>query len=160
MRRRSAAVLAAIASAVAAAPAAAQDTLTPEGPATLRDLWLGAVLLPAAPDEIILKYRLTVGPGGKPGWIRMRVVDGYDKTSVRESGQRVWLPAEPGTYEFPGPRTKIDFLNRENALAIDQETGGHAILQNHEDDPGKDRGSDLHDLMATDVFRPPLADGA
>ena len=152
-------VLALVATLAAAAPASAeaQDAVTPDGPATIRSVWTGASTMEGRPHEIITRWAVTVGPGGNPGFVRLRVFGGEAGT-VSGNGQRVWLPAEPGTYEFTAPHVTYDY--RFTDLGIDQETGGHAIVKTHASDPRYGPMGDPYELYALDVFRPPLADDA
>lgn len=160
MRRSLTVLLLALAAATAPPPPAAhaQDALTPEGPMTLRERWLGASTLEGRSPEVITRVRITVGRGGRAGRIRLRILDRADRATVKGTGGWESLPAEPGTYELPAPHVRYD--PRDSGIALDQETGGHAIVTRHEDDPAKERWSDPYELQAIDVFRPPLADDA
>jgi hypothetical protein len=144
--------------ALLATPAPAQERLTPEGPATLRSTWQGAVPLYGQANHILTKWSVTVGPGGRGGFVRLRVFHSGNTGTIIANGQRVWLPAEPGTYEFPAPHVSYD--GRFNDLGIDQEAGGHAIVKAHENDPSRGEHSNPYELNTVDVFRPPLADNA
>ena len=152
----------ALVAALAAAPAAhAQDTPTPDGPLTIRERWLGPSTMEGRSPEVITKVSVKVGPGGKAGRIRVRMLEGWDRSSVEGNGDWEWLPAEPGTYTFRAPHVPYDY--RDSGIALDQETGGHVILTKYEDDPNDpspSRHTDPYDLRASDVFRPPLADDA
>ncbi|MCA1568884.1 MAG: hypothetical protein LC798_00910 [Chloroflexi bacterium] len=158
MRRRllAAAVLATGAALAAAMPAAAQDTVTPAGPATVRGNWLGAFTLELRPPEILVGWTVTVGPGGKAGPVRLRVLRPGDRGTVVGSGPVEALPATPGSYAFALP-VGIPYDPRNAGLALDQEVGGHAIVRTHPPAPGFDGLGDAH---ALDVFRPLLAEEA
>ena len=140
------------------APAAAQDqpdTLTPEGAATLRKILNGPSTLEGRGPEVLVKWTVTVGPGGRPGRVRLRTLD-RDTRSATVTGNGAWesLPAEPGTYTFPAPHVRYDY--RWNVLALDQEAGGHAIVRKRD---GDSPGTSAKDF-SMEVFRPPLADDA
>jgi hypothetical protein len=158
MRRSLVAALAAAVPALAPPGAPAQETLTPDGPATLHGQWLGAVTHEGRHDTIVVKFRVTVGPGGKAGRVRFRVLHQGDTGTAIEAGRWEWLPSEPGTYEFAGTHTAYDY--RDFGMAIDQEVGAHAIVHTHPDDPSRGRYANPAELYAYDVFRPPLADDA
>jgi len=150
------AVLAAGLALAAAAPAAAQDTVTPAGPATVRGHWLGAFTLELRPPEILVGWTVTVGPGSNAGPVRLRVLRPGDRGTVVGSGPVEALPATPGTYAFALP-VGIPYDHRDAGLALDQEVGGHAIVSTHPPAPGFDG---LGDVRALDVFRPSLAEDA
>jgi hypothetical protein len=141
-----------------AAPAAAQDTATPDGPATVRGNFLGPVTMEGRPHAILVRWRVTVGPGGRAGPVRLRVLGGRENAFVRSNGPREWLPAQPGTYEFPG--TGVSYDTRNFGLALDQEVGGHVILSTVPSDGSGDLRRDPAEREVLDVFRPPLADDA
>ncbi|HEY3189834.1 MAG TPA: hypothetical protein VGJ70_20255 [Solirubrobacteraceae bacterium] len=148
--------LAALAWLALAAPADAQDTLTPQGPATLQAVWRGAVPSVAFGPAVIVGWTVTVGPGGNAGPVRLR--------NLRQGGvgARVELPAEAGTYSFAqSPGLACDTACQMNlGLALDQEVGGHAIVQSHPSEPSQGPYADPHELYALDVFRPVLSDDA
>ena len=157
MRRALAATLLALV--LPAAPARAQDTLTPDGPATLRATWLGASTLEGRPPEVLVGWTVTVGPGGQAGNVRLRVFKPGEQATVVGSGPPELLPADPGTYRFElSPGIPYDY--RDHGLALDQETGGHMIVQNHPSEPEKGEFADPYRLHALDVWRPPPADDA
>ncbi|HEX8121859.1 MAG TPA: hypothetical protein VF549_11400 [Solirubrobacteraceae bacterium] len=151
-------VTAVLATMAPASASAAEERLTPEGPSTIRAMWLGPSTAEGRPPEIITRWSVTVGAGGRAGRVRLRVLASGSRATVRGNGAWEWLPAEPGTYEFPAPHVPFDY--RDNMLALDQEVGGHALITFHPDDPGKDTFSDVGELQNLDVFRPPLADDA
>ena len=144
--------------AIGPAEAAAEERLTPEGPSTIRAMWLGAVTLEGRPHEIITRWSVRVGAGGQPGRVRLRVLHPGRRATVRGSGPWEWLPAEPGTYEFPGPHVTYDY--RDSGLALDQEVGEHALITFRPDDPARETMDDPGELNTLDVFRPPLAEDA
>ncbi|HEX8106002.1 MAG TPA: hypothetical protein VF533_25520 [Solirubrobacteraceae bacterium] len=131
------------------------DTLTPEGPATIRENWLGGVTLEELPPQVLVGWKVTVGPGGRGGPVRLRVLLAGNKGTVVGSGPVEQLPAEPGTYAF-GLFPGIPYDHRDAGLALDQEAGGHAVVWTHPAEPDLDPPQP----DAVDVFRPPLPDGA
>jgi hypothetical protein len=141
-----------------AAPAPAQTLLTPEGPATLRGQWLGPNTAEGRPPEVIVRWSVTVADGGRPGYVRLRVLRPGDQATLVGSSPRVWLPAEPGVYGF-GLRPGIRYDYRDSGLAIAQETGGHAIVSTFPSQP-EAAHNDPFTLHALDIFRPPVPDGA
>lgn len=145
------AVVATGAALVAVIPAAAQDTVTPAGPATVRSTWLGAFTLELRPPQVLVGWTVTVGSGSNAGPVRLRVLRRGDRGTVLGSGPVEALPATPGTYAFALP-VGIPYEYREAGLALDQEVGGHAIVRTHP------AGGGLGDAHAVDVFRPLLAD--
>ena len=151
-----AAVLATAAAPAAAIPAAAQDTVTPAGPATVRGNWLGAHTLEGRPPEILVGWTVTVGAGSNAGPVRLRVLRPGDRATVVGSGPVEALPAAPGMYAFALP-VGIPYDPRDAGLALDQEVGGHAIVRTHPPAPGFDG---VGDARALDVFRPQLAEDA
>lgn len=161
-RKRAIAIAMAVAL-CAAGPAAAQsgsapDTLSPEGPATLERTWLGARPAIAYGPRVIVEWSVRVGPGGRAGRVALRTISGIGgppKTGGSR-GATVTLPAEPGTYSFPARLALLD----SDEIALDQETGGHAILATHPhrgDKTGVE--DDLENPWAVDLWRPPLAPG-
>ena len=141
----------------ASSQAPAPDTLTPDGPATLRKTWLGAVPAIAYGPRVIVAWRIEVGPGGRGGPVALRVLrrnpnapttTGAGTSEIRD------LPAAPGSYEFP---SRVRILDGD-WFGLDQREGGHMILYTHPPGDG-DRWSDHSLLNAVDVWRPPLADG-
>lgn len=149
--------LAAVA-AIGPAEAAAEERLTPRGPSTIRQQYLGAHTAEGRPHEIITRWKVRVGPGGKAGRVRLRVLHPGRMATVKGSGPWEWLPAEPGTYEFPAPHVTYDY--RDSGLALDQEVGEHALTTFHPDDPAEDTMADVGEINNLDVFRPPLAEDA
>lgn len=140
----------------AAIPAAAQDTLTPAGPATVRSTWLGAFTAELRPPAILVGWTVTVGAGSNAGPVRLRVLRRGDRGTVVASGPVEALPATPGTYAFALP-VGIPYDDRDASLALDQQVGGHAIVATPPPAPGVGG----LDARALDVFRPLLAeDGA
>lgn len=148
-------------SAVAAAldRSRAPDTLTPDGPATIRENWLGGITLEGRPPEVLVGWKVTVGSGGNAGRVRLRVLRPGKKGTMVGSGPVEQLPSTPGTYAF-GLRPGIPYDYRDVGLALDQEVGGHAIVKTHAPEPEEDAEADPARLYAIDVFRPPLPDGA
>ena len=148
-------------SAVAAAldRSRALDTLTPDGPATVRENWLGGITMEGRPPEVLVGWKVTVGSGGNAGPVRLRVLRPGKNGTVVGSGPVERLPSTPGTYAF-GLRPGIPYDYRDAGLALDQEIGGHAIVKTHAPEPEEDAESDPARLYAVDVFRPPLPDGA
>jgi hypothetical protein len=153
MRRRllAAALFATGAALAAESAAAAQGTVTPAGPATIRGTSLGAFTLELRPPEIVVGWTVTVGAASNAGPVRLRVLRGGDRGTVVGSGPMEALPATSGTYAFSLP-VGIPYDNRDADLALDQQVGGHAIVAPHFDGLG--------DVHALDVFRPPLAEDA
>lgn len=148
-------ILTALAAALAAGPATASaattsapDTLTPEGPATLRQTWLGARPAIAPVPGVIVGWSVRVGAGGRGGPVALRVLG----EAAGPASSRVDLPATPGLHSFPA-RLPVEAYE----VALDQETGGHAILHTHPHtgEPG-DTTANPH---AVDIWRPPLAAG-
>lgn len=167
--RRHAVLLAAAAAfaggaAAATAPAAGQpapvDALTPEGRATVRERFFGAISLEERLPEVLVGWRVTVGPGGNAGPVRLRVLRAGDsKATVVGSGPVEQLPATPGTYSF-GLRRAIPYDYRDFDLALDQEVGGHAIVKVHPRE-SPDAGVRYYPSpWALDVFQPRLAEHA
>jgi len=151
----------AVAALLLAAPgvAAAQDepdTLTPEGPATVSSVWRGAVTTEGRGPEVLTGVRVTVGPGGRGGPIRLRVTSGLDPDRATQLGPWVDLPAEPGVYAFPAPALRWDY--RGGVIAIDQQLGGHAIVRTSACTPERGQHGDVCQLVSLDVFHD-LADG-
>ena len=149
-RRLLAAALATGAVLATARPVAAQDTVTPAGPATVRGNWLGASTLEGRPPEVLVGWTVTVGVGSNAGPVRLRVL--RPGGTVVGSGPVEALPATPGSYAFALP-VGIPYDNRDAGLALDQEVGGHAIVASHP-------FGGLGDVHALDVFRPVLAEDA
>lgn len=144
--------------AIGPAEAAAEERLTPKGPSTIRQQYLGAHTMEGRPHEIITRWKVRVGPGGKAGRVRLRVLHPGRRATVKGSGPWEWLPAEPGTYEFPAPHVTYDY--RDSGLALDQEVGEHALITFYPDDPAKETMADRGEINHLDVFRPPLAEDA
>ena len=121
---------------------ASADTVTPDGPATLTNGYTGPDK-PYAP--LLVGWRVVVAPGGNAGVVRPRVVDRANPASV-VLGDPVLLPAEPGTYTFPAPhRAAAD------VVGVDQETGGHAIVQTRPCAPERGRWGDPCQLWTVDA---------
>jgi len=154
MSRAAAVALAALALLAAAALAGAQqqprqpepNQLTPDGPATLQQRFLGivaAVECEPAP-YVLTSWSVRVGPGGRAGRVALRVPGRSASTPA------VTLPATPGLYRFP-TRVRSGCLPPTGDLALVQETGGHAVLFRYgEGDPGSDEAREVWRL---DVFR-------
>ena len=135
----------------------APDALTPDGPATLRDTWLGAVPSIHYPPRVVVRWRVQVGEGGSAGPVALRVLTGNPhlaEAKALQLGPAEQLPATPGVYEFPA---RLRFLNGDE-IGLDQQTGRHAIVAQHEDSDAE-RFVDPYELNAMDVWRPPLGDG-
>ena len=155
MTLRTAAALTTLAALAAAPTAAAQEMLTPDGPATLRANWLGPSTSEGLGPNALVGWRVTVGPGGRAGRVRLRVVSGGKAVTSRLTGPFEWLPAEPGTYEFRVPPPTFHYDYRTAGLALDQEVGGHGLVE------ARPRSQNaFHLAHAMDVFRPPLAPDA
>ncbi|MDA0163426.1 hypothetical protein OM076_24345 [Solirubrobacter ginsenosidimutans] len=139
----------------AAAPATAGAAeLTPAGPATLLSQWTGPVTLEGRPPEVLVAARIEVGAGGSAGTVRVRARY-RDANAV---GDPVQIPAEPGTYTFPAPHIRWDY--RGSQIGLDQETGGHAILQQSTCVPSAFPGGDPCENTRVNVFNPPGGEGA
>lgn len=153
--------LVAVAGILLSAPAlaTAQGALTPDGPATVRGNYFGPYSLEGRPPEVVVGWSATVGPGGNAGPVRLRVLRPGDRGTVVGSGPLEWLPAIPGTYRF-GLNPGIPYDYRDAGLALDQQVGGHAIVERHAPQPERGRYDDPAQLYALDIFRPPLADSA
>ncbi len=155
--------LVALAGAAAAAqPALALDPVpqprTPFGAATVSSQWRGAQTDEARPPSVLQAVTVTVDPGGTAGQVRLRVSDPTaDPRRGVLLGDWFTLPAEPGTYTFPAPRLLIDY--RSVVLALDQQTGGHAIVEQRPCTPELGRWADWCELIALDSWSPILADG-
>jgi hypothetical protein len=132
--------------------------VTPDGPATLSSTWRGASTAEGRPPEVLQAVTITVGPGSRAGLVRLRVSDGTDTVRGTQLGEWFTLPAEPGRYTFPAPRITIDY--RSLVVALDQQTGGHAIVTQHPCTPELGRWADTCELRSLDVWTPILADGA
>lgn len=130
------------------------DTLTPDGPATLFSDWHGGQTAEGRSPELLTAFRVTVGPGGRAGTVRLRVFD--HEAGVVHDAAPVTLPAEPGTYTFPAPHILHDY--RDVTLGLDQETGGHAIAAQIRCAPEEGEG-DICSSQSLDVYRPPLGSG-
>ena len=121
--------------------------LTPDGAATLRASWLGALPAVVFPPRVVVRWRVQVGEGSAAGPVALRVLTGNTLQAEAKAVQRgptEWLPAEPGVYEFPA---RLRFLNGQ-ALGLDQQTGRHAVVSTTD-----------HSEHAIDVWRPPLGEG-
>ncbi len=122
-------VLLLLAAAVVAAARSRDDpSLTPEGPATLRSPRVGAVNEMGVQSDVLIGARITVSSGGRAGRVRLRVVGGTPETAGRKVAVGEWfvLPAAAGAYQFPTPHVRWDA--RYGDIALDQTTGGHAIM--------------------------------
>jgi hypothetical protein len=161
---------AAIALAAALLPASVRaddpTELTPDGPATLMNVYSGPVLAYGnLYASVLVAVRVQVGPGGRGGSVRVRVhttgwSDPRPVPAQTAVGDPVDLPAEPGTYTFPAPHVSWDV--RDASLGIDQTTGGHAIVSRQACRPDLGRAGDPCQVDATNVFAgdpPPGSDG-
>src|SRR5690349_18842263 len=132
-------LIAALASA-AAVPATAAADNTPPGPATVMSVYTGVHTLEGAIwPGVLVGAKVTVAAGGEGGMVRIRARLG-ENVAV---GPAAFLPAEPGTYVLPAPHIRAD-LAHFTAFGIDQETGGHAIVQVLSDCPpelGPEKGA-------------------
>jgi hypothetical protein len=135
------------------------NTLTPAGPATIRENWFGGMTLEGRPPEVLVGWKVTVGQGGNAGPVRLRVLRPGGKGTVVDSGPLEHLSGIPGRYSF-SLRPGIPYDYRDAGLALDQEVGGHAIIRTHAPQPESGREADPARTYAVDVFRPPLQDGA
>jgi len=143
--------------AIAAPPPSFEpDRLTPNGPATVSSVWRGAVTAEGRSPEVLTGVRVTVGPGGRAGPIRLRVSSGQDPERGTQLGPWVELPAEPGVYAFPAPALRWDY--RDGVIAVDQQVGGHAIVHQGACTPEQGQYADLCQIVSLDVFHD-LADG-
>jgi hypothetical protein len=122
---------------------------TPAGPATLYSDWIGSNTLEGLWPQVLTAFKVTVGPGGRAGRVRFRVLEGPEPGREIAEGEPVTLPAAPGVYTFPAPHVPWDYRN--GVLGLDQETGGHAIVSSY--------GCCAADQVL-DVYRPRLRDGA
>lgn len=133
------------------------ETLTPEGPATLYSHWHGGMTLEGEHPELLTGFRVVVQSGSRAGAIRLLVhespVVGEQGRRTVHVGQRVMLPAEPGTYTYPAPHVFADY--RSLTYGIEQETGGHAITAQIRCKP-EEGESDICNSQSVDVYRPPL----
>lgn len=141
--------------ALAPAAQAQEEPLTPDGPATVRGNWLGPSTAEGRHPTSIVAWRVTVGPDGQAGRVRLRVLSGTDHSTSRYTGPYEWLPAEPGVHEYRLPPPTVLYDTRDGGLALDQEAGGHAVLERRPLPPGSDQEG-----LSLDVFRPPLAPDA
>jgi hypothetical protein len=99
--------------------------LTPTGRSTVWSPWVGPVTTEGRHSDVLVAVRIRVGAGGRAGRVRLRVVGGAPGAGVRLGGTFA-LPARPGTYTFPAPHVRWDY--RDGEIALDQQTGGHAIV--------------------------------
>lgn len=146
-----------------AQPALALDPVpvptTPAGAATVSSQWRGASTAEGRPPEVLQAVTVTVGPGGNAGLVRLRVSDpSTDPGRGVLLGDWVPLPAEPGAYTFPAPRLLIDY--RTVVVALDQQTGGHAIVADRPCTAELGRWADPCQLVSLDAWMPILPDGA
>ena len=129
---------------LAAALLVAPNTATPEGPATLRVTWLGAVPSIAYGPRVVVRWRVVVGDGSAAGPVALRVISNNPTRGpgiARGTGPVEQLPATPGVHEFAA---RLRFREGD-ALGMDQQAGRHAII-----------ATDVYDEDAVDVWRPPL----
>jgi hypothetical protein len=146
-------VAAAIGLAALAFPAAASADTTPAGPATLLSRWTGPVTAEGRPPEVLVGAKVEVAAGGQAGIVRIRA----KYHGVTALSEPVTLPAEPGTYTFGLPHIRWDYRGSE--IGIDQETGGHAILQQRACVPELKFGGDPCDQERVDIWTPPGGEG-
>lgn len=143
------------------APAFALDPVTvpatPAGAATMSSVWQGPMTADVKPPQVLQAVRITVAPGGEAGPVRLRVGGRSGTGGGALLGDWFTLPAEPGTYTFPAPRIAMD--PRMFVVALDQQTGRHAIVRQSACAPGQDRYADPCELIGLDVWRPILPDG-
>jgi len=133
--------------------------MTPDGPATMSSVWRGASTTEGRPPEVLQAVTITVGPGGSAGHVRLRASDAsFAANGGVAIGDWFTLPAEPGTYTFPAPRIRMDY--RSVVLALDQQTGGHAIVRQEACTPELGRFADRCALVSLDAWAPILPDGA
>jgi hypothetical protein len=106
------------------------DLATPAGPATLSSPWHGQISIadPSSP-YVLTGWKVRVGPGSQAGLVRIRAVNRDGGTSTAVLGDWVTLPAAAGDYTFPAPRVHWDGTGFFDHLALDQQTGGHTIVQ-------------------------------
>ena len=146
----------------AAAPAAAQqypaDTATPDGSATLYGHWTGARTMQCDGPRSVVAFTVRVGPGSRVGRVRLRIVrtEGGGLTGVR-SGGWVDLPATPGDHRF-ATSVHLGACQTDEAVALEQETGGHVIVHRHPPGNG-DRLNDRSLLNELWTIQPAVADG-
>jgi hypothetical protein len=156
-------VMAACALVLSATSASAAETvLTPDGPATVRGVWLGPVPAIGLPPAVAVGWTVTVGPGGNGGPVRLQLVSGDDRGTVTASSPTVDLPAAPGTYTYAIPagqglKSPSGWFDN---VAVAQQVGGHAILRSVDARPEDGPLGDPAQLSVVDVFAPALADDA
>jgi hypothetical protein len=141
---------------------AAETVLTPDGPATVRGVWLGPTPAVGLPPAVAVGWKVTVGPGGTGGPVRLQLVSGDDRGTVTASSPTVDLPAAPGTYTYAipaGQGLKSPYGSFDN-IAVAQQIGGHAILRSVDARPEQGPQADPAQLSVIDIFAPALADDA
>jgi hypothetical protein len=141
-------VLAAVCAVLVAVPATASAAdLTPEGPATLWNRFTGVPTSEGRPPEVLVGARVTVGEGGRAGWIRVlaRMGDGPAVVS-----RNAYLPAEPQTFTVALPPLRWDY--RVGRVGIEQDIGGHALISQHACQPDLGRYADPCQIMSLDGF--------
>src|ERR1700754_2959036 len=160
LRRRAGRLVVGAAVAVGAAAGvapAAPAALTPVGPATVSSSWRGASTGDWRPQEVLQAVKITVGPGGAAGMVRLRASDrSKDPERGVVVGDWTWLPAEPGTYTIPAPRVDMD--SRSLVLGLDQQTGGHEIVEQHPCAPENGPMADMCQILSLDAWTPILPD--
>ncbi|MDW5597769.1 hypothetical protein VSS74_25680 [Conexibacter stalactiti] len=110
------------------------------------------------PPAVLQTFTVTVEPGGSAGLVRLRASDPHvDPARGVVLGDWVMLPAEPGRYTFPAPRILMDY--RSVVLALDQQTGGHAIVAQDPCTPERGEMADPCQLTSLDTWTPILPDG-
>ena len=105
----------------------APSALTPDGPLTVSSVWRGPVTEELLPPSDLTAVRITVGPGGRGGPIRLRISSTLDRPKGVELGPWTQLPATPGNYTFPVP-APLQWDYRQGVIAVDQQVGDHAIV--------------------------------
>jgi hypothetical protein len=141
-------VLAAVCAALVAVPATASAAdLTPEGPATLWNRYTGVSTTEGRPPEVLVGARITVGEGGRVGWLRVlaRMGDGPAVVS-----RNVYLPADPQTFTVALPPLRWDY--RVGRVGIEQDIGQHALITQQLCQPDLGRYADPCQTMWLDGF--------
>lgn len=98
-------------------------TTTTRGPATYVQV-NGDATAEGQHQEVLVRWRVRVGAGGRAGMVRARFSSPLDRPAA---GPWVRLPAQPGTYEYAAPHVHWDA--RMGTIRLDQRVGGHAILE-------------------------------
>lgn len=129
------------------------DTATPDGPAALSSPWLGAVNHVGISRAVLVGWEVTVGAGGNGGPVRLIATSPEDPTYDVTVGPWVALPAQPGRYRFPAPHVTWDALNRTGLLELEQQVGGHVIVEREPCHPGDGMQPDPCANVQLDVER-------